>query len=326
MKFKKLHLTQIRKSAKGMLFNFNAKIQVIVFFCFAPVLWAGGAGSQAAPWILIPDGSRQAAMAGSAGALLDNAEALGVNPAGLADLSADEVAFTQTFWAQGLSMERLAYGHSFGRLGLAVGGDYLNFGSVDFYNLNASGLPVANGAFTPSGMEIQAGLGFKIGNALALGIEIKSLNQSLTPNDQSWAFATNLGLLMEDTKSNLRMGLALENLGTDLDGAGLPTVVDLAGAWGKTLGPDHQLSLGADGSLNLQSTDSSTAGIGVEYSYKEVVSLRLGYRADLYGDLTGLTGFSAGVGVLAAPLEMGYALTALGDFGTAQEISLRFSL
>jgi hypothetical protein len=326
MKFKKLHLTQSRKAAMEMHFILKVKIEVIVFFCFTHVLWAGGAGSQAAPWILIPDGSRQAAMAGSAGALLDNAEALGVNPAGLADLSVDEVAFTQAFWAQGLSMERLAYGHSFGNLGLAVGGDYLNFGSVDFYNLNASGLPVANGTFTPSGMEIQAGLGFKNGNTLALGFEIKGLNQSLTPNDQSWAFATNLGLLIEDKKSNLRMGLALENLGTDLDSAGLPTVVDLAGAWGKTLGPDHHLSLSADGSLNFQSSDNSTAGVGVEYSYKEVVTLRMGYRADLYGNLSGLTGFSAGVGVLAAPLELGYAMTALGDLGTAQEISLRFSL
>jgi hypothetical protein len=257
---------------------------------------------------------------------LENAEALDVNPAGLGDLSADEVAFTQAFWAQGLSMEHLAYGHSFGSLGLAVGGDYLNFGSVDFYNLNSSGLPVANGTFTPSGMDIQAGLGFKTGNAFEMGLEIKALNQNLTPNDQSWAIATNLGLLVEDMKSNLRMGLALENLGTNLDGAGLPTVVDLAGAWGKTLGPDHQLSLGVDGSLNLQSTDNSTAGIGMEYSYKEVVSLRLGYRADLYGNLNGLTGFSAGVGVLAAPLDLGYALTALGDLGTAQEISIQFNL
>jgi len=79
----------------------------------------------------------------------------------------------------------------------------------------------------------------------------------------------------------------------------------------------------ADGGLNLQQIGNSAAGAGVEYVYQEVLSLRLGYRAASYGNLSGLSGLASGIGIKVAPFELGYALNTLGDLGTAQMISLK---
>ncbi len=298
-------------------------VWVLISLGLSGFLWADGAGNQAAPWTQMPDSTRQAALGGSAGALLDDLDSLEVNPAGLAYLSGDEISLTQEFWVQGLSAEHVAFGHPFGNFTLALGGDYLDFGAINLYNLNASGLPVANGTFTPTGLDVQAGLGVKLDDLFKLGLSAKTVYQSLSTTDQAWALAANLGLVFEESALGIKAGLAVQNLGTALDGSGLPLVIDLSGAFTKDLGPEHRLSVTADGGLNLQQIDDSAAGAGVEYVYQEVLSLRVGYRTASYGNLAGLPGLASGIGIKVAPFELGYALNTLGGLGTAQMISLK---
>jgi hypothetical protein len=81
--------------------------------------------------------------------------------------------------------------------------------------------------------------------------------------------------------------------------------------------------LTADGGLNVQQSDDSSAGAGVEYVYQGILSLRVGYRASSYGNLSGLSGLASGIGIKVDPFELGYAMTTLGDLGTTQEISLK---
>ena len=248
---------------------------------------------------------------------------MNVNPAGLAALKSDEFSFTQEFWVQNLSAEHISYGHPFGDLTLALGGDYLNFGSVDQYSLNGSGLPVSNGAYSPTGLDFKAGLGVKLGAFFEAGLSAKALYQGLSASDQAWAGVINLGLIHGHLDKGFRFGLAFQNLGTTLDGASLPALFDFSLAYVANLAPGHLLTLTADGGVNLSQSDHSAAGVGLEYVYQDILALRLGYRGDEYGNLTGLSGFSSGIGIHVAPLELGFALTTLGDLGTTQEISLK---
>jgi len=295
----------------------------LLIFIPGSLAWADSIASQAAPWIRIPDTTRQAALGGSAGALLGDVDALDVNPAGLADLRTDEIAFTQAFWVQGLSVEHLVYGHSFGDFTFALGGDYLDFGAVDQYTLNGSGLPSPNGTYSPTSLDLQAGAGVKLGELFEVGLSARTLYQSLSATDQAWGLAVDLGLLYLNQPGGFRAGLAIQNLGTSLDGASLPLVADLSGAFTRVLSEGHRVSLTADGGLNLQQNGSSAIGAGVEYTYREILALRLGYRGGPAGTLNGLAGFSTGIGITVKPFELGYALTTLGDLGTAQEISLK---
>jgi hypothetical protein len=285
--------------------------------------FADGAGTLAAPWAQLPDSTRQAALGGSAGALVNFLDALNVNPAGLAGLTGDEIAFTQEFWLQGLSAEHAAYAHALGDCTVALAVDYLNFGSINQYSLNAGGLPVANGTYSPTALNLQAGFGIKLSGDFNLGLSAEGLYQSLSAEDQAWAIAADLGVRYVARDLGLRAGLAVQNLGTQLDGANLPLILDLSAAWSGELAADHRFSLTADGGLNLQQSGDSTAGAGLEYVYQGILALRLGYRAASYGNLTGLSGLSSGIAVKVNPFELGYALTALGDLGTAQEISLK---
>ncbi len=76
-------------------------------------------------------------------------------------------------------MEHLAYGHGFGNWGLALGGDYFDFGQVDFYNLNSSGNPVANGSFNPMGLDLYGGVGLTLFRGLELGVDGKFIMENL---------------------------------------------------------------------------------------------------------------------------------------------------
>ena len=287
-------------------------------------LSAGSWADTTASWLDIPSGAKQAAFSGSLGALVDDVEALRVNPAGLADLSGDQVIALHNQWAQNLTMEHFAYGHGFGTSGIALGGDYINFGQVALYDLSPLGAPQANGTFSPLGMDFYAGAGLEVAPGLSLGAEGKILFQSLVSGTTSSAEAIDLGILYRHRPTGLSGGLALLNLGTTLDGADLPLALHLSAAYQTELAVGHEIALGADGGLALNDKNGSTVSVGAEYLYQGLAALRVGYRLISSGQLGGLSGLSAGVGLNLGPTEWSYALTTLGELGVGHQVSLSY--
>ncbi len=285
---------------------------------------AANLASVAASWLLIPTSTRQAALAGAFGALAEGTDALGVNPAGLGQLSGDQITILHNSWAQSLGLEHLCYGHGFGESrGAALGGDYLDFGKVDLYNLNSSDMPVPNGSISPTGMNLYGGFGMEAAKNFLVGVDAKVILQNLQ-NDNTSTVAGDLGLKYRIPQAGLAFGMALLNVGGTLDNANLPMALDVAGAYQTNPGEEHQLALAGDGNINLQVTELSTASVGMEYWYKGFLALRAGYRFAPYGNLTGLTGFSAGAGVKWGQAELAYALTTIGDLGMGNQLSLSF--
>lgn len=282
------------------------------------------AGDIAASWLLIPNSTRDAALSGAFGALADDVDALGVNPAGLAELSGNEAELLHNIWAQNLTVEHLAYGHGFGDWTLALGGDYFNFGQVDFYNLNSAGNPVANGSFNPVGLDLYGGVGLTLSRGLELGVDGKFIMESLVSGMSSSTEALDAGLKYKNYPTGLGASVALLNLGGTIEGSNLPSSVDVAASYVNRLSPSHLLSLGLDGNLALNDSTASTASVGTEYWYRGTVALRAGYRLAGYGNLQGLAGLSAGVGVKLEQAELDYALTTLGDLGSGSQISLSY--
>jgi hypothetical protein len=278
----------------------------------------------AASWLEIPTSTRQAALSGAVGAMVDDVDALGVNPAGLAELSGNEAELLHNIWVQNLTVEHLAYGHGFGNWGFALGGDYFNFGQVDFYSLNSSGNPVANGSFSPMGLDLYGGLGLILFHGLELGVDGKFIMENLLSGMSSSTEALDAGLKYKNYPTGLAASVALLNLGGTLEGSNLPSSVDMAGSYVNRLSPDHLLSLGLDGNLSLNESTASTASLGTEYWYRGTIALRVGYRLAGYGNLQGLAGLSAGVGVKLEQAELDYALTTLGDLGSGSQISLSY--
>jgi hypothetical protein len=286
----------------------------------ACVLWAG---TSTASWLLIPTSARQAALSGSFGALADDLDALGVNPAGLAKMTGNQISVLTTQWAQDLAVEHLSYGRGFGEwAGGAVGLDYLDFGRIDGFSLNPSGTPVANGVLSPMAMNFYAGFGWEAVRNMDVGLDVKVILQNLQ-NEQSYTAAADLGWRYRIPKAGLSLGLALLNLGGTLDGGDLPALLSLSGGYQAVLAPDHQINLAADSYWNLLDSSNSTASLGMEYWFRGQLALRTGYRFAPYGNLAGFYGFSAGVGIKWGRAELGYALTTLGEMGSGHQISVK---
>ncbi len=278
----------------------------------------------AASWLQIPTSTRQAALSGAFGALADDVDALGVNPAGLAELSGNEAELLHNIWAQDLTVEHLAYGHGFGNWGLALGGDYFDFGQVDFYSLNSLGVPLANGSFNPMGLDLYGGVGVALSHGLEFGVDGKFLMENLVSGLSSSTEALDAGLKYKNYPTGLGASVAILNLGGTLEGSNLPFSLDVAGSYVKRLSPDHLLSLGLDGNLALIDSTASTASLGVEYWYRGTIALRVGYRLAGYGNLQGLAGLSVGAGVKLYQAELDYAFTTLGDLGNGSQVSLSY--
>jgi hypothetical protein len=302
----------------------------LFFFLWIPS-WAFALPNDVATsWLKIPTSAREAAMGGAFGAVSDDLGSLGVNPAGLSGMEDPQAGLMQTFWAQGLSFQHLAYGQPLSPdSGGAVGADFINFGQVE-KTIVSNGVPVPDGVFSPMALDLYAGYGRRVSGDLSLGGTAKVLYQDIT--SPTATLALDAGVLIRPPGEGLSLGLVFSNLGGTLSQASLPLQLKAAAAYRIRLGgagtgtdrkvPEHFITLAAEGDLSLHDTGFSNLRLGSEYWFRGMVAVRAGYRFAPYGDLTGVAGLALGAGLRYRKWELDYALTTQGDMGSTNQISL----
>ena len=283
-------------------------------------------------WLKIPLSARSAAMAGAFSAVAEDAEAVQVNPAGLAGIQRNQISFMQSFWAQDVSVEDLAFGMPLSKdWGGAVMVDYLNFGQVDKVNI-VNGQPVAAGSYSPSGVNVSTGVGCQAASGLQVGGVAKFLFQDIQTTSSA-TVAIDAGGLYRILGTGLSFAGVLSNLGGTLDTDNLPLQLTLGAALQTSLTNEtfqtasqvlhvHFITLTTQGDLSLYNTGFSNLRFGAEYWYRHQIALRVGYRFAPYGDLSGVAGLASGVGLRFDDWEFAYALTTQGDMGTTSQVSL----
>ncbi len=289
-------------------------------------------GTAAAPWLKLPKSARSAAMGDAFAAVADSVDTLGVNPAGLANFSDRQLSVNHDIWIQEISSDRVAYGQPIAGGGLGAAFDYVNFGSIPTYTLDAGGKPVAGAALNPMAMAITLGYAAKMAQ-ISVGGSVKYLSEDLGAG-ASTAVAGDLGLLWSSDPKGASVGVALQNVGSQLNGYNLATNLKLGAAMLFDLSssalrskveaaPADTFQAAIDVNLPTADGGSSSVNLGGEYWYQSVVAGRLGYRLANQGGLTGLVGFSAGVGFkLYQRIQLDYAYLALGELGNSNQISL----
>jgi hypothetical protein len=281
-----------------------------------------GAGSQAAPWLKLPNAARASAMGEAEAALADDVNTLSVNPAGLPTLKGQEVALMHHAYVLDTSMEHLAWGMKVGEaMGIAAGFDYLNFGSVERYSYNsASNALEKTGTFNPSSYALNVAYGQAFGSVSA-GLNAKLVSQSLDGSSSASAFGADLGLLWRQAPTEgVSAGLAIQNLGTQLEGANLPLNVKAGAAWRMALrGGADRLSLALDGNVPSADTGATSFSLGGEYAGASFWALRAGYKAAGNG---GAGGFTAGAGLSYNVFGVDYAWLNQGALGSTNQVSL----
>ena len=263
------------------------------------------------------------AMAGASVAEGGGVGSLGINPAGLSQLKGLQADFAHNFWVLDLSQEHVAAAMPFAFGGLAASVDYLDLGSVDAYTVGANNTPIANGSLHPYAYTASLGLGRELWKGLALGVSAKMLGQYLG-SSTGLAAALDLGGQWQTPLKGLALGLAARNIGTPLEGSALPIHLRSGLSYALPLASRQaSMRLAADLGWNADSQDAPSLSLGEDFWPTRTFAIRAGYQ---FGNDQVPTGFTAGLGLRHAMLQLDYAYDARSSFSAVHQMSLTIDL
>jgi hypothetical protein len=299
---------------------------------------AAAQGNAGAASLQIPPGARAEGMGRTFSAIADDAFAPWWNPGGLAFLEgrnaalmhaqlvpdlADDVYFEYASYAQHLS----------GWGGVALTLTYLNYGESIETDPNSSD---PRGTFRSFEFAPSLAIGTAISNSLGLGANLKYVYVDLAPATASAdneagkgsTFAVDLGALWKVPGKPLNLAVVVQNIGPDIalvdeeQADPLPRMLRLGAAYQILSKGQHSLVAAFDGDKVLLSNGSDGGApdstlkqtwfdendvllnFGGEYTYNNLVSVRLGYIFDDPGEIKDMT---YGLGVTWKAISFDYA-------------------
>lgn len=298
----------------------NSRAVVSLFLSLVFLSWPhthvwGASGTEAASFLDIPVGGRPAALGSSYSALATDAYAPIWNPAGLGFLDSTQLAGMHLSYLETISDEFVSFvhplspGHSIG-----VAGQYFSPGNSK--GTDTSGNPT--GDFSGHYAAYSLAYGQTLGQAVSVGVTGKIIDAKIS-DASAQAYAFDAGTLFQATRQ-LRVAAVVANVGTQLkfldQGDSLPSNFRLGAAYS----PLDFLNLTAEGVYRF--TGLTSAHAGVEVMPAKLVSIRAGFRTDTLKNLSGLSGFTTGLGLHLWGQEFDYAWVPLGDLGDTQYFSL----
>ncbi|MBI5202933.1 MAG: PorV/PorQ family protein [Elusimicrobia bacterium] len=270
-------------------------------------------GGEPFDFLFLDAGARPVAMGGAYTAAASDSEALLYNPAALGRGKRYETTFMHNQYVNPITQEYVGFASPSG-WGAQL--NYLSFGRVSRTTIaNPDG---TGGTFGINDMALGAGYGRDMGNGLRLGAAGKYLREQID-NVSANGYAVDLGgLLSVRGDHKWTFGAALQNVG--------PTVkfqqAKESLPWNLRLGGACELDLrGAPATLSLdlskERSDSPVIALGAETWLAPAFALRLGYsqRNDAG------PGITAGVGWRRKDFQIDYAMTPLGELGSAHRLS-----
>lgn len=282
-------------------------------------------GLTGASFLKLPVGARPNSLGGTYAAASGDPDSLFWNPAGLARVRGRELAASYDALLETAYASALAFAAPF-RDGVAAA-SLLLYSQSAVDSFDALGSPT--GDFTPYDLAVTAGWARARG-PVALGAALRLLRQELAGRSAS-GWALDLGLQMRDgggaRDSPVDAGIALRNLGAPvaLGTRADPLPLDLSAGLHWRSRP--RLSTFLD--LHLPVDDGPFLSVGQEVRVPAgsgAFALRGGYTMRRRGELSGLAGFAAGLGLDLGALRAEYAWVPLGELGATHRVTLGFRL
>jgi hypothetical protein len=269
-------------------------------------------GVTAAPVLSVPLGARALGMGTAFTAVASDDSALEYNPAGLAQLNAQDVEFTYIAGAGQTSLQQLSYGGPTPFTGI-TGNGYTSgagtvllsqSGTIQVNTLNADGSagPSSN-INAGSDLVLEGGYAERVGMTPFevkdgtydldhfVGVGGKYLYSTLAQTYHASAFAADAGYLLRQPQSGWSFGASALNLGSRLkylDTADpLPATGRVGVAWEGGEPGVHNFIVAADSDYEIHERVYHI-NAGVEYFLLKTYGLRLGYQFDR-PDQAGLT-------------------------------------
>jgi len=305
---------------RGLMFKCGVLVGVLGVLAFAKPGYSAvnAVAGLANPMENIGTGARAMGMGSAYVGVADDATALLWNPAGLADLKNTELEWDSNLWLAGIVQETALLGLPLGSLGgLGASINYINFGTLAGYDANGN----QTGNYSANEYGFDLGWGMDVLSGLSCGVTLKGNMQSIGSTNYS-DLAVDLGALWSPFP-DLRVGLAYTNLGTTINGYAEDSGLRPGLSYCLHLSDDNQLLLA--GSAAWEPLGVSSLQAGAEDRIYQLLSLRIGYEHDLADtQIQGVSGLTAGLGVLVAGINLDYAYLPFGDLGAVNWITLGY--
>jgi len=289
-------------------------------------------GTTGAQFLSLGAGARAEGMGGAYGAVVDDAESIYWNPAGLARMDGGSVSLMHEILPAGISYEFLGAGHSLGKWGgVGAGLQYLSQPGIT--QTDASGFSTGSN-FQPSDLAASVGYGFTllsddfgVLNGASFGATGKYVQSTITKSAST--FGADVGFVSAPIKvfgRDLRLAYVAQNLGGKLQfqqiGDPLPTNLKFATSYSLT----HSWLLAFD--FNEPVANQPYAAFGTEYRTEfddGSFSVRGGLNSRSIGQAGNFDGLTLGLGAKFKQFGIDYAFAPLGALGMTNYISLGFS-
>jgi hypothetical protein len=264
-------------------------------------------------------------MGGAYTAAADDVNSVMWNPAGLARVPDIQITFMHTIWFASIFYDYLAACYPAGEIGtFGIGLVYVNSGPITSWdNVGNQGA-----SFTASDLGINLAYGTKINKELSLGATIKLFNETIASSG-AFGFAIDLGGLYKLPVKDFTLGVDVENLGPNF-GFGEAFMLPIMAKVGVSYTGVKNLLLDLDYIQPIETR--GILAVGMEYWYKDVVCLRMGYQYqgeidpdNLFTDVASpgiMAGFVAGAGVKLDIYEIDYAFRQYGVLDSTHRIGL----
>jgi hypothetical protein len=299
---------------------------VVIVLCgtllggLAALAEARGVGTSAGNFLKAGWGARPSGMGGAFVAIADDTNALEWNPAGLSQLSPNyfNASFEHVFWFNDVEYEVLSVAQYLqDTYGAGMQILYRHMPDIDNDIEDLDPLKV----FDVAGI---FGFGMQISN-FSVGLNLK-LYESRLGTEDLFGQAVDLGMLVFFLERRITLGLAIQNLGPDVQGDSLPLNIRGGFSYRETFGENKEHGLNAALEINQPLDNKLNLLLGAEYWYLRTFGVRTGFRQQLGGnDLQSdnvANRLTVGLSARWADLQLDYGFVPYAALGGTHRLAL----
>lgn len=310
----------------------NLILIMIILLSVSLVAESEDAGTSGFTFLKVNYSARAAAMGNAYTGLSNDADAVFFNPAGLVQIDSPQASLTYMSYLIGINCGSAVYVYPANdKTSLAVFTKGLSATEDRTIADEMGQFAGFDGTFGMSDFIFGISVARYIFDMLDVGINAKFIQESLDDNSAS-AVALDVGIMHQTTNKNLKIGIALRNIGKQLTyytndeyEEVMPTTLTV----GFNYHPKEKLYATVDVYKPL---DNDIFGrIGLEYQVHPMLALRAGYKTNASDWATGgdndfLSGMSFGTGfdLDKYNLKLDYAIVSYGDLGFVNQISVKY--
>ena len=168
------------------------------------------------------------------------------------------------------------------------------FGYQPYEVINSDG--VQNGTFTPMELSVEGAFAYRISKCLSAGVNVRGISSKLAEEASAMTVAADVSVTYRN--ENFTIAAAVTNIGGSLDYGtstkySLPSMAKI-GAGYAFIGYYSVFRINVEGDY-LMNKSAIMAGIGGEYSFRDIIKLRAGYHVGSENAIP--TYYSAGLGL-----------------------------